>query len=274
MRPTKQWVTWGALAVCVLSACATGGAANHREAARESGAYLSPEQMPRLVEILPPAPKPGAPRYEADRKIYVLSSGLLEGSPRWKQAIHDVNGSVPAMLGNFSCALGVALDPVHAPRLSALLSRLEKDVHQVTDPAKKKFRRLRPFQIDGGPVCQPEEQLTHSFDYPSGHASWGWTVGLVLAQLSPDHATGLLERARTYSESRVVCGAHNYSAIEAGATSAASLMAVLNGSEAFRRELQDARAEVEALRGKLPPVDANRCAAERALLAAPLLPEK
>jgi acid phosphatase (class A) len=265
---------WAALALMALAGCATGTVAEHRAPVRESGAFLSPERMPRLVELLPPAPAPGTPRYEADRKISFLSSGLLEGSPRWKQAIHDVDGSVPAMLGNFGCALGVALAPEQAPKLSALLSRLEKDVHQVTAPAKKAFRRLRPFQIDGGPVCQPEEQLTHSFDYPSGHASWGWTVGLVLAQLSPDRATALLERARTYSESRVVCGAHNFSAIEAGATTAASLMAVLNASDAFRRELKEARAEVEALRGRLPPVAADRCAAERALLAAPLLPEK
>jgi acid phosphatase (class A) len=96
-------------------------------------------------------------------------------------------------------------------------------------------------------------------------------VGLVLAEVSPEHATGILQRARTYSESRVVCGAHNFSAIEAGALTAASLMSALNASEPFRQAVHAARVELQALRASAPPVDAKRCAAEEALLAAPIV---
>lgn len=275
MRPLNQTLSpgWiGALALCVLSACATARPPQAPSAPPASlpsrtkpAAYLTLAQIPRMVEVLPPAPLAGTARYQADREIF-LATRALKGSPRWALATRDVKGSLEATLEDFSCALGLSLTPAQAPRLSALLTRLQIDAHQAGAGAKKAFRRLRPFQIDPGPVCQAEAELTHSFDYPSGHATWGWTAGLVLAQLAPERASEILLRARAYAESRVVCGAHNQSAIEAGATTAASLVNALNASAEFRADLTAARAELEGLRRTSPPVDAQRCAAERALI--------
>lgn len=207
---------------------------------------LDPTQRAQSARILPPAPVSGTPRYEADRAVFRRTRALRD-SPRWTQASRDVGLGVPVMLTNFSCAVGTRLSPVKTPILAGLLTRVSADAERVIEPAKAVNRRLRPFQIDKGAVCQAKEKLD-SYDYPSGHATWGWTIGLLLAELAPDRASDVLVRARVYAESRVVCGAHNLSAIEAGQTNAAALVATLHGSEAFRDAMQAVRGELAAAR--------------------------
>jgi acid phosphatase (class A) len=66
----------------------------------------------------------------------------------------------------------------------------------------------------------------------------------VLAELRPDHADAILERGREYGHSRVMCGAHSVSAVEAGRQAAAAIVAVLHGSPRFRADLEAARREL------------------------------
>lgn len=230
---------------------------------REPVPFLAdPAQRPDTALILPPAPRAGSAAYEADRQVF-RATRKLENTPRWEQAKRDVPLDVPDMLKAYSCAAGVQLTPVKTPLLAGLLTRMSADAERAIEPAKAANRRLRPLEIDPGPVCQPREKLVGSYDYPSGHATWGWSVGLVLAELVPERSTELLARARIYAESRVVCGAHNASAIQAGATSAASLVAALHGFADFRAAMDAARHEMAAVRAtkKLAP-DAAVCAAE------------
>ena len=221
---------------------------------------LDPALRPQSVRILAPAPTPGTARHAADREVFRQTRALRDG-PRWKRAIDDVALDVPAMLENFSCAVGTRLGPVKTPMLAGLLTRVSADAERAIEPAKAANRRVRPFVLDEGAICQPREKLD-SYDYPSGHATWGWTIGLLLAELAPDRASDILVRARTYAESRVICGAHNLSAIDAGATNAASLVATLHGSQWFRDALEAARGEVAAVRAvdALDP-DRTDCAA-------------
>jgi acid phosphatase (class A) len=224
---------------------------------------LDPAQRAQSSRILPPAPVSGTPRYEADRAVFRRTRALRDSS-RWALASRDVGLGVPVMLTNFSCAVGTPLSPVKTPMLAGLLTRVSADAERVIEPAKAVNRRLRPFRIDKGAVCQAKEKLD-SYDYPSGHATWGWTIGLLLAELAPDRASDVLVRARVYGESRVVCGAHNLSAIEAGETNAAALVATLHGSAAFRDAMQAVRGELAAAReaDDIGP-DRASCAAETA----------
>jgi len=220
-----------------------------------------------MTAILPPAPGKGSYRYEADRRIF-RETRRLQGTPRWALATADVEAGMPAMLRDFSCPIGVALTPRDAPRTAALIKRLYGDLHDAVTVPKNQYRRRRPFLIDKGPICASKEELAKSWDYPSGHTTLGWAVGLILAEAVPDRASAILARARAYGESRVVCGAHNASAIEAGRTAGAALVAALHGSPAFRDDVAAARAELAALRAAgADQTDAPRCAAERALLA-------
>jgi acid phosphatase (class A) len=226
--------------------------------------YLPEAAAPDTLRILPEAPVAGTSRYEADRTVYLQTRGMKDG-PRWSLAHADIDQN--AILKDMACAVGVELTPVNAPRLAALVKRIGPDVGHAVSRPKTFYGRKRPFLIDEGPICDARtKSLEDSPDYPSGHSTWGWTVGLILAELAPDRATDILVRARAYGESRIVCGVHNLSAVEAGRTNASALVAALHGDPQFRADLEAARREVAAARKAGPAPDAGACAAEAQLV--------
>jgi acid phosphatase (class A) len=231
-----------------------------------SGGYLH-GAAPDWVSLLAPAPQAGSQRDAADRAIFKATRALA-GTPRWALAVNDVDYSVPAVLRDFSCAAGVTLDARSAPLLTALLRRLYVDSFSAMAPAKDFYHRKRPYLVDEGDICVARSKaLEENYDYPSGHATLGWSVGLVMAELAPGRGGPIMERAKAFGDSRVVCGVHNASAVEAGRTLGAALVASLHGDPVFRADLDAARKEMAALRGAAPPPP-RACAAERALTAA------
>jgi acid phosphatase (class A) len=228
--------------------------------------YLAGDAAPDTLRILPPAPQPGDPRAKADRAVFEETRSL-KGGPRWALAQGDVDSS--AILKDMTCAIGVELTPANAPTLAMLLKRVSRDASKATNKPKDFYKRKRPFLVDEGPICEPRTaDLEASPDYPSGHTTWGWSVALILAELAPDRATEILVRGRSFGESRIVCGVHNLSAVEAGRTNAAALVAALHGDAAFRADLDAARTEVAAARkAAAAPANPTTCAAETKLLA-------
>lgn len=250
----------GALAWILAAGCASVGTSPTASAPPPAAAADL-----QTAVLLPAAPKAGSPRYEADRQVFQATRSL-EGSPRWTLAQQDVDYATPKLMADFSCAVGVPLDATHLPKLAALVDQTSRAAEESTAPAKKANQRQRPFLIDQGATCQSTVQLAHSFDYPSGHATRGWAAGLVLAELAPDRATDILLRARAYADSRVVCGVHNLSAIEAGAMNGAAAVAVLHASPSFQASLADAKRELDAYRQAHAAGAGPQCAAEKALI--------
>jgi len=260
-----------AVAIAAAAALAIPVAA---QSERPSG-YLAPGEFD-VTAVLEPAPRPGDPRYEADRDIF-RDTRKLVGTPRYQLAQSDAALGPASLLRTFSCAAGIALTPENAPRLLTVLRRATADAGGQIGQAKDLYERERPYVIDRGPTCQPpEELLDHrtnraSYDYPSGHTTVGWTWALVLASVMPDRAQGILQRGRAYGESRYICGVHNHSAVEAGLLAATSTMAVVQTKKAFQADLKAARSEIARLRKRGAPAPAA-CPAENALIAQPVLP--
>ena len=227
--------------------------------------YLAAASMPDATKILPAPPPVESGRGADDRSIFVATRSLLNG-PRGALATSDANLVGAAM---YACALGAQVDARSAPALNALLFRAAMDEGRIINPPKNHYNRQRPYlvvPVNGGPVgaapiCVPKtEGLAKNGSYPSGHSALSWTWGLILADLAPDRATQVLARARSIGESRVVCGVHYASDIEAGRTTGAALFAALQSSPDFRADLERARIELAALR-KTAPAPAN-CAVQ------------
>jgi acid phosphatase (class A) len=224
--------------------------------------YLG-ETAPNTYKILPPAPVAGTIRYEADRAAF-LATRSLKDSPRWKLAVNDVD--LQGIVKDMSCAVGVELSAANAPKFVAITNKLGADVSRATNIPKDIYKRPRPYVVDEGPICVDKSPLlAASPDYPSGHVTWGWTVGLVLAELVPDRATEVLVRARAFGESRMVCGVHTMSAVESGRTNASALVAALHSSPDFRKDMDAARVELAKARAAGPAPDPAACAAEAEL---------
>jgi acid phosphatase (class A) len=225
--------------------------------------YLPPDAVD-LMKILPPPPEKGEIRYETDRQVF-KATRREKDSARWALATADVPSAVPEVMKDFSCAAGVTLSPTATPATYKLLLNANSDTSRATNAAKDKWKRLRPFLIDKGPVCEDTDSLAKSYDYPSGHATRGWTFGLILSDLIPNRATPILTRARAYGESRIICGAHNMSAIEAGRLSADVTIRFVQAMPAYQADLAAARAELAAARSGGTGPDAGSCSAESML---------
>ena len=79
--------------------------------------------------------------------------------------------------------------------------------------------------------------------WPSGHAMLGWTYALLLAELVPEQADAVLLRGRQFGDSRVVCGVHYPSDVEAGRAVGAALVARLHAEPQFVADMAAAKAE-------------------------------
>lgn len=224
--------------------------------------YL-PVQAVGAEAYLAPPPARGSARDLGDLDVYAATRAL-EGTDRWRLAQSDANGESPAAPKAFDCALGTSLDVAKQPILIRMLMRASTDGDNLSRSAKVKFARPRPFLVKEGPICVARESwLVEQGAYPSGHAATGWTWGLILSELAPDRTEALMSRARSFGESRVVCGVHYVSDIEAGRAVASVTLARLRSDPAFIADLAKARAELAAARASTP-APAN-CPARNAL---------
>jgi acid phosphatase (class A) len=260
-RVTKRaWILGGVLAIAAPTVLL---------GQQQRAGYL-PSGTIDITHVLPPAPQKGDLRYAADRAIFKATRHWL-GTPRGELATRDVNTGIPYMMSAFSCSVGVALTPQNAPALVKVVGKAGIDTQTQSGAAKDYFKRLRPFQIDKGKTCQAPEELKGSYDYPSGHATWAWTWASLLTELAPDRATAIMARGRAYGESRIVCGVHNSTAVEAGRMTSASTLAAVHAQAAFQADLALARAELTALRADPATPKPENCAAEATLVSQPIL---
>ena len=215
--------------------------------------YLTAGQLPDARDFLPPPPSPDSPKGQADRAIY-QSMKSLEDTPRWDQARADADVETPKAPKAFACALGAAVTPEAAPRLSLMLAKVMMDVSKAEDAAKAAYARHRPFLSDNGEICVAKEDwLVKQGSYPSGHAATGWAWALILSELDPTRSEALMKRGMSYGESRVVCRVHYESDVEAGRLVGSAVVARLHSDPAFISDLKRARIELAAARISTSP---------------------
>lgn len=264
MSPAERMSGQRIAALLVAGACVSllAGAASARLPWK---GYLPAEALDTIT-VLPPPPEAGSAAAEADRTIFRVTRRLKD-TPRWAMAITDLPER--NILENLSCAMGADLNPLATPKLTGLLLKMAPDVSRAVSRPKALYSRQRPYLLDEGEICADRSaRLARSPDYPSGHATWSWAVGLVMAELVPDRSSAILTRARAFGESRIVCGVHNASSVAAGRQNAAAVVASLHGDPEFRDDMAAARREMaRALTRAKAPVG---CDAEAAALATPL----
>ncbi|MGX9257782.1 phosphatase PAP2 family protein [Pantoea ananatis] len=100
-----------------------------------------------------------------------------------------------------------------------LLSSFLHDSHDyVMRRTKTHYRRVRPFLIYHDAAYAPEKdnKMTGAGPYASGLAFFAWTGAFVQAEINPACQTGILRRGYDFCKSRVFCGAHWQSDVDAG----------------------------------------------------------
>ena len=206
-------------------------------------AYLAAEPLDYQV-ILEPPPGIGSIEDEMDQRS--VEAWQKTSAARRESAALDEQ----FVYSRFDEAFGYAIDRKTSPALINVLNRAMRDVGATAFPAKDHFQRPRPYQriqlrhACGSEPPKPEAHPTRGSSYPSGHSSAGWAVAMILARVAPDRAEAVLSRAGEYAESRVICGKHFPSDVEAGHIVAAAVIARLDASPEFQNDLTAARAEL------------------------------
>jgi len=242
----------GRVAAILLLAAATAASAQPAE----RGFLPRP---PDVRILIPAAPPPASTAEAEDEHVYLHTRPLLDET-RGAEAAADNVYLPEAVAPRFADALGATLTPTDTPLTLALIGRVVKDAEAMVAPVKQPAPprgtgRVRPFVAFGGKTCplRPDDYKFHlreSGSYPSTHAMLGWIWGSILTALAPDRADALLARGIAFGDSRVVCGFHFKSDVEAGRLAAAALMARESADPAFQSALAAAKREFEAFRAR------------------------
>jgi acid phosphatase (class A) len=141
---------------------------------------------------------------------------------------------------------GDSFTAARLPRTARVFGDVVNALSPVIGAAKNQTMRRRPFFADPSVVqCdQLESAIANQSSFPSGHSSGGWAWALVMAELVPWRADAILQRGRDFGDSRVICGYHFESDVEAGRLLAAGVIARMHADAGFRRDLDAARAEL------------------------------
>ncbi|MBJ3814523.1 phosphatase PAP2 family protein [Shimwellia pseudoproteus] len=207
--------------------------------------YLKNSESIDSLALLPPPPEVGSIAFLNDQAMYEQGR-LLRNTPRGKLAAEDANLSSGGVANAFSGAFGSPITAKDAPALHKLLTNMIEDAGDLaTRSAKDHYMRIRPFAFYGVPTCNTTEQdkLSKNGSYPSGHTSIGWATALVLAEVNPQRQNAILKRGYELGQSRVICGYHWQSDVDAARVVGSAIVATLHNNPNFQQQLQKAKQE-------------------------------
>lgn len=211
--------------------------------------YLTTAQSIDSLALLPPPPAVGSIAFLNDQAMYEQGR-LLRNTPRGALAAEDANLSSGGVAAAFSTAFGHDISKEKSPQLYTLLTHMIEDAGDLaTRSAKQHYMRIRPFAFYNVATCNTRQQkeLSTNGSYPSGHTAIGWATALVLAEINPQRQDQILKRGYELGQSRVICGYHWQSDVDAARIVASATVSTLHTSPAFNEQLQKAKAEFARL---------------------------
>lgn len=210
--------------------------------------FLYEGDLANSYELLPPPPDTASVRFQYDVERYQWGKSMRD-TPRGDQAAADAHVDGAHVPASFSEAFGIDITPEQTPEIFKLIVGMREDAGDLsTRDAKEYYMRTRPYAFFGEDTCLPDQQaeLSTNGSYPSGHTAIGWATALVLAEINPDRIDEILDRGFEMGESRVICGYHFQSDVDAARIVAAGAVARLHADQNFNDQLTKAKQEFAA----------------------------
>lgn len=183
----------------------------------------------------PPAANSAATKAELEEVLAVQAA-------RTQALVERAKADSEERISQFWGALGMPDGTVLSPRTTAFFDRVIATEGAVVDVVKRHFARLRPHMNE--PKIEPVVRKSTSGSWPSGHATVGWLMAIVLADMVPEKRAALFDRASEYAESRLIGGIHHRSDLVVGRQSGALIAMTLAARRDFAHEARAARAEI------------------------------
>lgn len=213
--------------------------------------YFELDQLPKLINIMPPPPSFDSPEFANDIVRYGWGKQQRLDKERVELAIADAEWDDHTKLyAQWKDAFGLEITETGTPEIWKLM----ETSLATTDPMRKEtkafYHRQRPFErFDDAMPSHEEDELRGEGSYPSGHSLRGWGISLLLAQIAPSRANEIFSRGWDYCNSRVIVGAHWQSDVDASRTAASIGFCALQGSEAFIAQMKKAQQEYQEKTG-------------------------
>lgn len=213
--------------------------------------YFELDQLPQLINIMPPPPAFDSPEFANDVVRYGWGKQQRQDKERVELAIADAEWDDHTKLyAQWKDAFGLEITETGTPEIWKLM----ETSLATTDPMRKEikafYHRQRPFErFDDSMPSHEEDNLRGEGSYPSGHSLRGWGISLLLAQIAPSRADEIFSRGWDYCNSRVIVGAHWQSDVDASRTAASIGFCALQGSEAFIAQMKKAQQEYQEKTG-------------------------
>ena len=213
--------------------------------------YLSEDEYPNSLELLPPPPVDGSAAQLYDLEISKKYTSLTD-TARIELAKKDAILTFPEAFDAFNIILDIPITEENTPNLYMLLRRSFADAGLATYAAKNNYSRARPFMVNNLPELDASSEIDLQKDgsYPSGHTAIGWAWALILTEIYPDQTDVIIERGRQYGISRMICNVHWNSDVEAGRLIGSAAVARLHANKQFLIDLEAAKNEIKTLRNK------------------------
>ena len=202
---------------------------------------LKPSELYDPAHFLPPPPAAGSPK--AQTELAEVKRMMAEATPEQRARAASDNDSENGTI--FADAIGPGWDLKKLPATAKLIGEVTGTEGPTSDIAKKEFQRDRPWIVDNSiQTCAPHKPSQDHASYPSGHATVAYGMGVVLANLMPEHAQAILARSAEFAENRLVCGFHFRSDIVAGQQFGTIMAIRLMQNPKFKADMAKARAEL------------------------------
>ena len=192
-----------------------------------------------LTMILPPPPANDSAETKAELGE-VLTVQVTRTPEMEKRAIADAEENV----WRFADVMGPKFNKEMLPKFSAFFDRVVATEGAVVDPAKDVWKRPRPHQLSD--LVKPVVKLSNSGSWPSGHATVGTMMGIILSDMVPEKRAEIMARAADYAHNRVVGGIHYPSDVEEGKIAGSVIAAIIMQRDDFKSEFAQAKSELRA----------------------------
>ena len=248
---TKKTLVVGLLAMFSVTIFAQTAAKKIKDVRTQPDLYyLQDGQQASSLDLLPAPPQPGSIQFLNDQAQYQWGK-MQRNTPRGDQAAADARVGGDGVPNAFSEAFGIKISKETTPEIYKLVLNMREDAGDLaTRSAKNHYMRVRPFAFYKEMTCNPEQQqeLSTNGSYPSGHTAIGWATALVLSEINVDRQNEILERGYQMGQSRVICGYHWQSDVDAARIISAAVVARLHAEPAFQEQLAKAKKEFAKLK--------------------------
>jgi acid phosphatase (class A) len=193
-----------------------------------------------FADLMPAPPADGTPGDQRDlQQVLAIQKTLTP------QDNARIQADLPLDVFRFSTVLGPDFTKEKFPLTAAFFAKVNKDSGVGVGPLKQKYKRKRPWQASSAVVTPANIQaIAMGPTFPSGHATFGTEVAILLSMAVPEKRTELFARGWQYGDNRVMSGVAYPTDTETSRMMAPVILAAMMQKPEFKADFEAVKAEI------------------------------